>query len=77
MLLALDYLEGTEPLALVDLGTSAGLNLLLDRYRYGAEEIVVAQIPAHLRKLAEELLPRGMIGTGSIAEAVDSHQLSN
>ena len=50
---------------------------LLDRYRYGAEEIVVAQIPAHLRKLAEELLPHGMIGTGSIAEAVESQQLSN
>jgi len=35
---------------------------LLDRYSYGAEEIVIGQIPASLRKLAEELLPRTMQG---------------
>jgi hypothetical protein len=49
---------------------------LLDRYRYGAEEIVLGQMPAALRRLAEELLPRAMRGylTAGIAE---NHHLSN
>ena len=50
---------------------------LLERYRYGAKETVVAEMPAHLRRLAEELLPQRMIGIGSVTEAVESHQLSN
>jgi hypothetical protein len=49
---------------------------LLDRYRYGAEEIVLGQIPAALRKLAEELLPRAMRGY-STARVVETHHLSN
>jgi anti-sigma factor RsiW len=49
---------------------------LLDRYRYGAEEIVIGQIPAALRKLAEELLPRAMRGYSSIA-VFETQHLSN
>ena len=48
---------------------------LLDRYRYRAEEIVLAQIPADLRKLAEDLLPNRLFRT-SISEVVE-HKLSN
>ena len=50
---------------------------LLECYRYGAEEIVPAQMPADLRRLAEELLPNRMMRTNSPAEVVDSHHRSN
>jgi hypothetical protein len=50
---------------------------LLNRYRYGAEEIVLSQVPADLRKLAEDLLPNGPLRTNSISEVVESHRLSN
>ena len=50
---------------------------LLECYRYGAEEIVLAQMPAGLRRLAEELLPNRMIQPNSLAEVGESHQLSN
>lgn len=49
---------------------------LLDRYSYGAEEIVIGQIPAALRKLAEELLPRAMRGY-STAGIFETQHLSN
>ena len=50
---------------------------LLDRYRYRVEEVVLAQIPADLRKLAEDLLPNRPLRTNSIAEVVEHHHLSN
>ena len=50
---------------------------LLDRYRYRAEEVVLCQIPADLRKLAEDLLPNRLLRTHSISEVVEHHQLSN
>jgi hypothetical protein len=49
---------------------------LLDRYRYGAEEIVIGQIPAALRKLAEKLLPRTMRGYSAIG-IFETRHLSN
>ncbi len=49
---------------------------LLDRYSYGAEEIVIGQIPAALRKLAEELLPRVMRGYSTVG-IFHSRPLSN
>jgi hypothetical protein len=50
---------------------------LLDRYRYGAEEIVLTQMPAALRKLAEELLPNRAMRANSTAEFAETHHLSN
>lgn len=50
---------------------------LLDRYRYGAEEVVLAQIPADLKRLAEDLLPNRPLRTSSISEVVEHHHLSN
>lgn len=49
---------------------------LLERYTYGAEEIVIGQMPAHLRKLAEELLPRAMRGYITVGTFETKH-LSN
>lgn len=50
---------------------------LLDRYRYRAEEIVLAQIPADLRRLAEDLLPNSLLRTNSISEVAEHHHLAN
>jgi hypothetical protein len=50
---------------------------LLDRYRYGAEEIVIGQIPADLKKLAEDLLPDRPLRTNPISEVAEHHHLSN
>ncbi|HKP37085.1 MAG TPA: hypothetical protein VJT71_09510 [Pyrinomonadaceae bacterium] len=49
---------------------------LLDRYRSGAEEIVMTQIPAYLKQLAEELLPNG-VRAASRVKAIDNPFLSN
>jgi hypothetical protein len=49
---------------------------LLECYSYEAEEIVIGQIPAHLRKLAEELLPRAMRGYPRVG-VFETQHLSN
>jgi hypothetical protein len=55
LLLAVGRLDGTEPLALVDLGTSAGLNLLLDRYHYDYPGLGTVGDPASPVQLRTEL----------------------
>jgi len=49
---------------------------LLDRYSSGAEEVVLTQIPAYLKQLAEELLPNG-VRTASRVQPIENPFLSN
>ena len=50
---------------------------LLECYRHGAEEVVTAQMPADLKKLAEELLPNRSMRTNGLSEVIESHRRSN
>lgn len=50
---------------------------LLDRYRFGAEEIALAEIPAQLRRLAEKVLRNTRMRVGAAVEVPENPQLSN
>jgi hypothetical protein len=50
---------------------------LLDRCRFGAEEIALAEIPTQLRRLAERVLRNTRMGVTAAAEVPENPQLSN